>query len=545
VRGTPRRAHPSLFLAALLALFTVVAPMSSQARDKLSGRFNITYQNADRPNGRYEYLSERFEATLRDRVFERNDLALTFYFDNARDLSSDQTFRRYRGLLNLQNPYYTFSARYAPRQEVTPLELPNGVELLDKQLLLHIHPQQNLPQLRLSYGGTERWVEGHTGNKTTNWRGDIFYNYSIFNLGLNRYRTTSENSTARTTDVTGADVRAAKSYASGLSFDLGYQYQFTETRPEFALPQDITNNNFTGVFTSRFRRALQTALTLNRRYLENDNGINVVNTTDDNDLLSALFFPTKPVTFEYYQTFVRTTEADTLVSQSSYGSAQILGDGKVWRSLTGHMQVTRRFDTNTIDGIIPDHIYFVRVESHNRRGIDVRGELGVLERVQEETRRDKYSNSSMLDMYLRPWKNVTLVPRIQYIRFSDDIAFTGNDQSTYSLNGTWAARAVNFGTNLNHSAVLTGRESVSNAATFNVSAGLRGKSSFSASYGVRETDLFATTFFPEVYSKSHTLNIWGQIWILPRGSLSVNYTRVDPDQGRETNYVALNYRQEF
>lgn len=298
------------------------------------------------------------------------------------------------------------------------------------------------------------------------------------------------------------------------------------------------------MFTSRYRRTLQGALTLNRRYLTNDNRIQVFKSTDDNDLLSALFFPTSPVTFEYYQTFVR-SEQDTLVSQTSYGSAQVLGDGKVWRNLTGHLQLTRRFDTNTIDGIIPDHIYFARIESHNRRGIDVRGELGVLERVQEHTRPERYQNTSMLDMYLRPWNNMTFVPRVQYSRFSDNIAFTGNDQATYSLNGTWAARAVNFGTNLNHTAVLSGRESVSNAATFNVSASMRGRSSISVSYGVRETDQFATSTLPEFYAKSRTLNMWGQVWILPRGSISVNYTRVDTDHQPVSNYVALNYRQDF
>jgi hypothetical protein len=542
VRETWHRAQPGVVVLATLAVLGV-APMKAEARDKLSGRFNITYQNADRPAGRYEYLSERFEATLRDRVFERNDLALTFYFDNARDLSSDQTFRRYRGLLNLQNPIYTFSARYTPRQEITPIELPNAVELVDKQLLLHIHPQ-NAPQLRLSYGGTERFEAGIVGNKTTNWRGDIFYNYHILSLGLNRYRTTSENATQRTTDVTGGDVRLTNSYGPRLTFDVGYQYQLTESDLARGLPQDVTNHNFTGVLTSRYRRLLQGTLTLNRRYLSNDTGTDVFKTTDDNDLASALFFPMSPVTFEYYQTFVR-TEADTLVSQTSYGSAQILGDGKVWRNVTGHVQMTRRFDTNTIEGVIPDHIYFARLESRNRRGVDVRGELGVLERVQEGTRRDRYSNTSMLDMYLRPWNNMTLVPRVQYIRFSDNVAFTGNDQSTYSLTGTWGARIVNFGLNLNHSAVQSGRRSVSNAATFNISAGLRGKSSFSASYGVRETDAFATSVLPEEYSKSRTLSLWGQLWVLPRGSLSVNYTNVDPDNGRETNYVALNYRQEF
>jgi len=544
VRGIPRRAQPGFLLPAVLALLGLVAPVNTQARDKLGGRFNITYQNADRPGGRVEYLSERFELTLRDRVMERNDLAMTFYFDNARDLASDQTFRRYRGLLNLQNPYYTFSARYTPRQEITPLELPNSVEILDKQLLLHIHAQ-NLPQVRLSYGGTERFVTGYTGNRTTNWRGDLFYTYNIFSVGLNRYRTTSENSAQRQTDVTGGDIRAARSFGPLFTFDAGYQYQLSETRPTPGLPQDITNHNFTGVFTSRYRRLLQGTLTLNRRYLTNDTGVSAYKTTDDNDLASALFFPTSPVTFEYYQTFVRTEEADTLVSQTSYGSAQVLGDGKVWKNLTGHMQLTRRFDTNTIDGVVPDHIYFARVESRNRRGIDVRAELGVLERVEESTRRDRYDNSSMLDMYLRPWNNVTLVPRVQFTRFSDDIAFTGNDQSTYSLTGSWAARVVNFGMNLNRSAVLTGRQSVSNAATFNVSAALRGKSSFSASYGIRETDQFATSVIPEFYTKSRTLNVWGQVWILPRGSLSVNYTHVDPDLQPETNYVALNYRQEF
>lgn len=236
MRETPRGAQPGYLVLAVLAWLALVAPMNAEARDKLSGRFNITYQNADRPGGRLEYLSERLEATLRDRVMERNDLAITFYIDNARDLASDQTFRRYRGMLNLQNAYYTFSARYTPRQEITPLELPNSVEILDKQLLLHIHPQ-NLPQIRLSYGGTERFANGHIGNKTTNVRGDLFYTYNIFSVGLSRYHTTTANAVEQKSDVTGADLRATKTYGPKFTFDAGYQYQLTESSRNPGLPR--------------------------------------------------------------------------------------------------------------------------------------------------------------------------------------------------------------------------------------------------------------------------------------------------------------------
>jgi hypothetical protein len=65
------------------------------------------------------------------------------------------------------------------------------------------------------------------------------------------------------------------------------------------------------------------------------------------------------------------------------------------------------------------------------------------------------------------------------------------------------------------------------------------------SYGVRESDQFASGRLPWDYDKASTLNVWGQVWVLPRGSVSVNYTHVDREQGDGSEYVALNYRQEF
>jgi hypothetical protein len=526
----------------LLGVVLLTFPMNTMARDRLSGRFYITYQNFDRARGRQEYLSEQFEATLRDRLFERNDLALTFYLDNSRDLVLNQTVRRYRGMLDLQNPYYNFNARFTPRQEISALEQVASVEYEDKQMQLDVHVP-DIPRVRLSYGSNERFVQGFGGNRTTDLRGDLFYTYNIFTMGLNRWFTRSENSAKRETTVTGADLRAAKSYGPLFTFDAGYQYQMSEVRPSIGRNQDIANSSLMGLFTSRYRRAVQGSLTLNRRYLTNETNT-TFKSTDDNDRLSALFFPLSPVNVELSDTYVR-AEQDTLVSKTNYGTVQMLADGNVWWRTRGLLQLTRQFDIETINSIVPDHMYIARLESFDRRGVDLRAEAAVSERVDEDTRAYRYRNTSLFDIYLRPWKNVTLVPRAQFTNFGDVIAFTGNDQANYGFNATWLARAVNLGTNLTHSVVTSGRESVSNAAAVNISASMRNRSSLSVSYAIRETDQFGTSTLPEQYDKSHTLNVWGQIWVLPRGSLSVNYTHVDRERLSDTNYVALNYRQEF
>jgi hypothetical protein len=233
------------------------------------------------------------------------------------------------------------------------------------------------------------------------------------------------------------------------------------------------------------------------------------------------------------------------MSKTNYGTAQMIATGTIWRKTRGLAQLTRQVEIETINGIVPDHIYFVRLESFDRRGFDMRAEAGVYERVQDETRDYKYRNTTLFDIYLRPRRDLTLVPRATFTKFSDTVSFTGNDQLAYGLNGTWTARYVNFGMNLTHNEITTGRRSVSNAAAFNMSARLRSRASFNVSYGIRETDQFATRLVPWNYDKSQTWNLWGQVWVLPRGSVSVNYTHVDREQGEDTNYVAVNYRQEF
>jgi hypothetical protein len=530
-------------MVALTGLAVAALPVTVMARENFSGRFFITYQNSERARERREYLSERFEATLRDRVFERNDLAITFYLDNARDLSADETIRRYRGMLNLQNPYYTFNARYTPRQSITALELPGGIEILDKDVMLDVHPP-SLPRVRLSYGQVERFAANVTGNKTTNVRGDINYTYRMFSAMLNRYVSTSENAIERETTVTGGDLRAAHTFGPQFTFDVGYQYQLTEIQPTPGLPTDVTNNSFTGIFTSQYRRLVLGNVILNRRYLTNESAVSF-KTTDDNHRVSAMLFPFSPVTLELSDTYLRALQDDRIMSKTNYGTAQMIATGTIWRKTRGLAQLTRQVEIETINGIVPDHIYFVRLESFDRRGFDMRAEAGVYERVQDETRDYKYRNTTLFDIYLRPRRDLTLVPRATFTKFSDTVSFTGNDQLAYGLNGTWTARYVNFGMNLTHNEITTGRRSVSNAAAFNMSARLRSRASFNVSYGIRETDQFATRLVPWNYDKSQTWNLWGQVWVLPRGSVSVNYTHVDRDPGEDTNYVAVNYRQEF
>jgi hypothetical protein len=518
-------------------------PTSVMARENFGGRFFITYQNSESPGVRREYLSERFEATLRDRVFERNDLALTFYLDNARDLSSDQTIRRYRGMLNLQNPYYTLNARYTPRQEITALEIPGGVEILDKDVMLDVRPPK-LPRVRLSYGQVERFAENVSGNKTTNARGELYYTYQIFSTILNRYVSTSENAIERKTTVTGADLRAAHAFGSQFTFDTTYRYLLSQIRPTPGPRQDVTNHSFNGIFTGQYQRLVSGNLILNRRYLTNQNGV-TVKTADDNHRASALFFPFSPATLELSDTYIRIEREGSVTSKSNYGTAQMIATGRVWRKTRGLLQLTRQFEFETINGIVPDHIYFARLESFDRRRFDARVEAGLYERVQGESRAYRYRNTTLFDVYLRPRRDLTLVPRATFSKFSNDFSFRGNDQATYGLNATWVARYVNLGMNLSHQVVTTGRRSVSNAATLNLSARLRSRASVNVSYGVRETDQFATSVRPWKYDESRTTNVWGQVWILPRGSVSVNFTHVDRDRGADQDYVAVNYRQEF
>jgi hypothetical protein len=539
-RHRPRATRPPVWAGVALALL----PANALAREPLSGRFHLTYQDTRNAGIRQEYFTQRYEATIRDRLFERNNLALTFYFDNADNLTTDLTFRRYRGLLSLENRYYLLSARYTPRQKTSPLEVIPAQETADNQLLLDVRVPQ-APRLRLSYGNRDRYFEGQSAGELTELRGDLDYTYRFLTLGLNRYQSKTENASRRENTVTGGDVRVAESFGPEFGFNAGYEYRLNQERRSPGLPTDVTNHNFSGVFTSQYRRYLAATLSLNRRELHID-GAQDSRSTDDNDFLALLFFPGSPLSLELARTFLR-TQSDTALTQSDYATVQALAQGEFWKRTRGRAQVSRRMDIDTINGIVPDHIYFVSVQSTLYPGVDLRADASVSERAKDTFLTDRFQSGSLLDLYLRPWNNVSLVPHIQYVRYDDELSFRHNDRAMYGLTANYFPRGgASLGVDMNRTIVTTGRQSTSNAATFNVGLRLRQRSSLNASYAINRTDFVSNRLLwggPD--TQLRTLNLMAQVWLVARGSLSLNFTDIEQN-GRDASIAyTVSYRQDF
>jgi hypothetical protein len=152
--------------------------------------------------------------------------------------------------------------------------------------------------------------------------------------------------------------------------------------------------------TSYYRRYVLGNVALNRRYITAENHQNL-KTIDDNHRVSAKFLPFNPVNLEIADTYVQTKENSEVSSRTHYGTLQLIGDGTVWRKTRGLLQLTRQAEIETINSLVPDHIYFVRLESFDRRGVDLRAEAGVYERVDDDSRDFRYRNTSLLDIYLR------------------------------------------------------------------------------------------------------------------------------------------------
>jgi hypothetical protein len=180
------------------------------------------------------------------------------------------------------------------------------------------------------------------------------------------------------------------------------------------------------------------------------------------------------------------------------------------------------------------------------RGVDLRVDASVSERNEDAYRTDRFQTLSLLELYLQPWNNLTVIPRVQHLRFADDVSFTGNDRALYGVTANFHARhGITMGADLNRSLVTTGQQSESNSATFNLGLSLRKRSSVNLSYGINELDRLNADPAIAPDSKSRSFNVSGQVWVVPRGSLSMTFTDVDRDDRDDSTAFSVGYRQDF
>ncbi len=530
---------------ALIALMTLVGGAvpcrNVQAGADIGGRFWLTYQQYKEPREEREYFIQHYEAVLRDKLFEQNNLRLTFYFDNSDNLTENLTYRRYRGHLDLTHRYYSFAARYEPRQKVTALELSPVLEAYRNQLSLDIHVPR-APRLLLSYNTRSQYLDEARTVDVLDLRADLSYRYRFVDLRANRWRSDSRNTNGIVTDVTGASVRALKSFSPWVSASGGYEFSLTESDRNIGPKTTTTNHTISGSVSWRYRHLMNAIATGSTRLLTTEHVLET-RTRNDNTNLIFSFLPTRHLRPEVSHTYVGTERDGSLVT-SNYASLQLLADGEVWRRTWGRAQVTRRVDIDTRGGVLPNHIYLVALRSSLYQGIDVRAELNSYEAVHPSDLLDRFQSSSILEFYLLPWQSMNVTPYARYINRGDQISFVGNDQSILGITATYSPRfpRMSVGFDANRNELTTGRRRLDISQSVNVSLYLRERSTFNVSYGVRETEYYG----PDGgYGKANTLNLQGQVWLTRRGSLSMVYTGIDRKGEANSDQFAVTFRQDL
>jgi hypothetical protein len=538
-----RRRGALLFAIAMVGV--AGAWRAAYAGADLGGRFWLTYQQNREPVAQREYFIQHYEAILRDQLFQQNDLRLTFYFDNTDNLADDLTYRRYRGQLDLIHRYYTFNARYTPRQTVTPLEIEPSTESFRNQFSLDIHVPRS-PRLRLTYDDRSRYTDETQTTDVRDLRADLQYRYRMLDLRANRWRSESRNGNDLTTDVTGASAQATRALGRSVLASAGYEFALTESDREIGPKNSTTNQVVSGSVSWIYRQKMNALVAGSTRRLSNEYLVETKN-RDDNVNLIFTFIPTPHLRPEVSRTYTMTDRnGDRIVTD--YASVQVLADGDVWRRTWGRAQITRRVDIDTQGGVLPGHIYLVALRSNLYGGIDLRAELNANESVYDTPLLDRFQTSSVFDLYLIPWPSVAITPHVRYTKFSDELSFTGNDQEYLGLTATYIPRypRVSFGLDVNRNRVTTGFRRQDTAGSVNMSMFLRGRSTFNVSYGIRETERFrAGAGSVPGTSRANTLNAQGQVWLTRRGSLAIVYTGVDNDPERDTSQFTATFRQDF
>jgi hypothetical protein len=281
---------------------------------------------------------------LRDQLFQQNNLRLTFYFDNSDNLTDDLTYRRYRGHLDLTHRYYTFGARYEPRQTVTALDLSPSLEAYRNQLSLDIHVPRS-PRLRLTYDTRMQYLDAARTVDVLDLRADLSYRYRALDLRANRWRSESRNTNGVVTDVTGASARATRAFSPWVTAAAGYEFSLTESDRNIGPRTTTTNHTLTGSLSWRYRHLMNATATGSTRLLNSEHVVET-KTRNDNSNLIFSFLPTRHLRPEISHTYIM-NERNGFQITSNYASVQLLADGEFWRRTWGRAQVTRRIDIDT------------------------------------------------------------------------------------------------------------------------------------------------------------------------------------------------------
>lgn len=512
---------------------------------ELSGRFYLTYQQARSPRVSQEFFQQHVEASLRDRLYKSHDLRLNFYFRNDQNLTNNLTLRRYRGEIHLAHRYYNFSARFSPKQKITPIELEASKETVENQVAVDIHIP-DAPRLRFHYGTRSRYDRGTITGRSGEFRGDLTYRVKMFDFELNRWYTESKDGTKNATTVTGGSARLTQPFGQGFLLRSGYDYQLTENQRNGGEKLATANHTFKALMTGNYRQVVTGSFTLNARRLV-PREESRPSTSDDNIQFMATAFPRFPLHVDLGWSYLYSKQ-DIRESLSEYATVQLVLEGEPRRNVFGRTQLTKRFVIDTRNGIIPANLFFVSLRSRVYEGVEAQGELNVSQQDKNFALVERYQSYANLRFFLRPRRNIRINPEIQFVKHSDSFSLNNFGRRVFKLVVVYSATSrTNAGINLRKNVVTNGTQHNEISATFTLGLALRGRSSLNLSYGINDKELkYPGSPMPvPLESRATTFNAQGVVWITKRGSLSGNYTHVDRENGPKNSYTSVVYRQDF
>jgi hypothetical protein len=270
---------------------------------------------------------------------------------------------------------------------------------------------------------------------------------------------------------------------------------------------------------------------------------------NDNAVVQFRFLPTAPLRTELTWSYLL-SEQEHMRTLANYATVQMILTGPRRGRWHGLAQVARRFLLEVAGaGVIPSHLYFLSLRGDIYKGISGRAELSVAEKYDETpgaTRR--YQSTSLLDLFLKPRPSWLVSANMRFIRDSNYVTFLHNQRFNYGLTANYFARQyLNMSADLRRNEVTTGTRQQNTSLVLSASLRMRSRSSLNFSYGVNETrflnELHRDVIDP--YARANSLNLQLQVWITRRGSFSLNLSDVSRDDGTDTRYLAVNYRQDF
>lgn len=540
MRGFHRHKRKRFERTGLLAVAFMAIYGDAMAWGELSGRFILTYQSAKSPTFTQEYFRQNYTATLKDNLWERSRFSLSFFLDDAKDLTGDRTLRRYWGLFNLSDHYWSLSARFSPKQKFTPLEVEPSQERASNEVTLDVRVPK-APRLRLTYRDRQSYSAGLDRGTSRDFRGDLSYQFRFIYLGLSRFDERSTNGSEREISSTTGTIRLVRGLSRWFRVNAGYDYSLSERRD--GINFDGTTHMFNGLLAGRYEQIVAGSVFYNTRRFKAEDGA-ISRSTQETAGAVVHLFPASALTGSIGRRFLL-TDQEAIRVKTDYGELRFLARGDIVRGTTGKFEINKRFDIATEGGIVPSDVYFLSLASRLYRGIEFRGDGTVSRKSGDPT--ERYRTTTVLDLFVRPRTAMRIGAYVRRIRLGERISLIASDRVNYGLSFQFSGRAgstLGFTLGRNRADNLYRREETS--YSFNLGLRPHERTSFFIAYGVDESKIEGVVTGPVAPAdEGNRLNVTFQTGITRRGSISMYYVSNNVESIGESSNFSIAYRQNF